>query len=201
MTPVLALTQRVIVTAQGERRDALDQRWHVFAAATGFQVLPVPNVPDAAAALMTRFDPAGLVLTGGNDLVSVGGDAPERDATELALVTWMEARHRPIMGVCRGAEFLADMFGGALARVSGHAGTRHALRTGAGAIDVNSYHDWGISKAPAGADAWAHAADGSIEAFGMADKNIAAIMWHPEREEKINSDDIAIFRKHFGIRP
>lgn len=201
MTPLLAVTQRVIVTAHGERRDALDQRWHLFAAATGFQVFAIPNVPDAATALMARFDPAGLVLTGGNDLVDVGGDAPERDATELALVTWMEARRRPIMGVCRGAEFLAHTFGGALARVSGHAGTRHPLRTAAGSIDVNSYHDWGISKAPAGAETWAHAADGSVEAFRIVDKNVSAIMWHPEREEKFNSDDIAMFRKHFGIYP
>jgi hypothetical protein len=33
---------------------------------------------------------AGLVLTGGNDLAVLGGDAPERDAVENALLDWAE---------------------------------------------------------------------------------------------------------------
>lgn len=199
MKPLLAVTQRVVTTPQGERRDALDQRWHTFGYAVGFQILVVPNVTEAAIALVEQLNPSGLVLTGGNDLVSVGGDAPERDATELALVTWMERHKAPILGVCRGAEFLAHTLGGTLAPVTGHAGTRHALRTKAGAVETNSFHDWGITRGPNGAEAWAEAADGSIEAFRIADKRITAIMWHPEREAEFAPADIALFRSHFGL--
>lgn len=201
MKPILAFTQRVVISPQAERRDALDRRWHGFAAAAGFHVLALPNEPAEAVALAQRLNANGLVLTGGNDLVSCGGDAPERDATELALVQWAEGRRAPILGVCRGAEFLAHALGGALARISGHAGTRHHVRTEAGSCETNSYHDWGIAKAPTNAEVWAHAADGSIEAFRIADRRITAVMWHPEREPIFSAGDIAMFRAHFDIRP
>lgn len=199
MKPLLAFTQRVVITPQGERRDALDQRWSAFAAAVGFQFVPMPNAPDEALALAQRINPDGLVLTGGNDLVAVGGDAPERDATELALVTRFERQRLPIVGVCRGAEFLAHTLGGSLGRVSGHAGTRHILRVAAGTLETNSYHDWGIVKSPEGAEAWAFAADGTVEAFRVADKRILGVMWHPERETAFSPGDISMFRSHFGI--
>jgi putative glutamine amidotransferase len=42
----------------------------------------------------------GIVLTGGNDLTAYGGDAPDRDATETALLDFAERRNLPVLGVC-----------------------------------------------------------------------------------------------------
>jgi len=39
----------------------------------------------------------GLVLTGGNDLAMLGGDAPERDAVENAMLNLAERRGLPIL--------------------------------------------------------------------------------------------------------
>jgi gamma-glutamyl-gamma-aminobutyrate hydrolase PuuD len=41
---------------------------------------------------------AGLVLTGGNDLAALGGDAPERDTIENALPDFAERRKLPVLG-------------------------------------------------------------------------------------------------------
>src|SRR5580698_10911742 len=101
----IAITQRVAVIPQyGERRDCLDQAWARFIAACGLLPLALPNIPEVALSLFRNVDVAGLLLTGGNDLAALGGDAPERDATENALVDDAEARGLPVLGVCRGMQ-------------------------------------------------------------------------------------------------
>src|SRR5271163_4664094 len=83
----VAITQRVsVIPEYGERRDCLDQAWTKFLTACGLLPVLLPNVTDVALALCNGAGIAGLVLTGGNDLASMGGDAPERDAVENALL-------------------------------------------------------------------------------------------------------------------
>jgi hypothetical protein len=59
----------------------------------------LPNVTEGARELCDRTGIAGLVLTGGNDLAALGGDAPERDTTENALLDFAERRKLPVLGV------------------------------------------------------------------------------------------------------
>lgn len=194
MKPLLALTQRVVIDARGERRDALDQRWGNVCASAGFAMAPFPNHPAAAVDLFRRLGPIGLILTGGNDLAALGGDAPERDATELALLDCAASGAVPVLGVCRGAQLLVHASGGTLTRVPRHAGTRHDISYGSQKFDVGSYHDWGIAKLGSGQIATATADDGSIEGFRSVDGRVTGIMWHPERETPARAVDLDLFR-------
>ncbi|CAA7613732.1 Peptidase C26 [Magnetospirillum sp. LM-5] len=190
MTRLVGLSQRVVIDARtGERRDALDQRWAPFLAACGMTGVPLPNHPESALKVAQACGLAALILTGGNDLAALGGDAPERDETERALLDWA-AERLPVLGVCRGAQHLAFLSGGQLERVAGHAGTRHQVEPLV--REVNSYHDWAITLAPPGADVLARAGDGSIEAFRLG--NRTAILWHPEREPVPHPDDVALLK-------
>ena len=197
MTPVL-VTQRVdVVASRGERRDALDQRMSAFLAAAGAMPVPVPNDPSLALALCRSLPGAGLLLSGGNDLCALGGDAPERDATERALVRVAREERRGILGVCRGMQFLVHESGGALARVEGHVASRHVL-SGDGPAEVNSFHAWGVAALPAGWRARALAADGTVEMAEADDGRTVAIMWHPEREAGFDATDLRLARRVFG---
>ena len=84
---LVAVTQRVaVVPAYGERRDCLDQAWSRFLAACGLLPVLLPNVMETALELCEAAGVGGLLLTGGNDLAQLGGDAPERDAVENSLL-------------------------------------------------------------------------------------------------------------------
>jgi putative glutamine amidotransferase len=159
--------------------------------------LPVPNSLDAAArdAWLATISPAGVVLSGGNDI----GQAPSRDATETALLDFARKRNLPVLGICRGMQMMAHFAGGRLERVSGHVRTRHNL-TGTDARNVNSFHDWAPADCPPGYCVTARSEDGGIEAVRHATLPWRGWMWHPEREAAIDPRDLADIQDLFGTR-
>ncbi len=195
----VAMSQRVdVVAARGERRDALDQRWAAFLDTCGYVAAPIPNLAATVAGLLDALDPIGIVLTGGNDLAVVGGDAPERDETERAMLNWAAARNVPVIGACRGMQMILSVYGAQITQMSGHVGVRHRLSWQGQQIDVNSFHGWGTNTVPPDFDATARSEDGCIEAARHVSKPVSGIMWHPERETPFAAHDIAFFRSTFG---
>ena len=198
MTTV-AITQRVAVIPEyGERRDCLDQAWPRFLHACGLSPLPIPNVLDVALEMFRRPDLAGLVLTGGNDLVAVGGTAPERDRTENALVDEAESRGLPVLAVCRGMQLIQHRHGIALSRVEGHVASRQTIAIRGRKTEVNSYHCFGAHDSRPPFEVWAVAADGVVKAIRHESRPITGIMWHPERISPFAADDLSLFRSAFG---
>ena len=196
----VAITQRVsVVPEYGERRDCLDQAWPRFLAACGLMPLALPNVVEVAVALFTDADVAGLVLTGGNDLAALGGDAPERDATENALLDLAESRGLPVLGVCRGMQMIQQRCTVPLQGVEGHVTANQVIRVNGKRAAVNSYHRFGALESRPPLDVWAVADDGVVKAIRHADRSITGIMWHPERIDPFAAEDIGLFRRVFKV--
>ena len=196
----VAITQRVsVVSACGERRDCLDQAWTKFLAACGLLPVLLPNVPEAALALCEGVDIAGLVLTGGNDLAVLGGDAPERDAVENVLLDLAERRGLPVLGVCRGMQVIQQRFGIPLRRVEGHVAQRQVIRIEAEPKEVNSYHHFAAFNSRPPLDVWAVADDGVIKAVRHATQPLTGIMWHPERFSPFSPADLLLFQHVFVV--
>ena len=196
----VAITQRVsVVPAYGERRDCLDQAWTRFLAACGLLPLLLPNVTETALALCEKAGAAGLVLTGGNDLVECGGDAAERDAAECQLLDWAEHRGLPVLGVCRGMQVIQQRFGVSLRRVEGHVAERQVIRIEGEAREVNSYHRFAALDSRPPLEVWAVADDGVVKAIRHTAQPVTGIMWHPERVSPFSPADLALFRRVFGV--
>ena len=192
-------TQRVdIIKSYGERRDCADQRIPEFLSACGYLPVPVSNLPELALAIARKTSPGGIFLTGGNSLAKYGGDAPERDATETALVNWAVSKGIPVFGICRGLQFLADFYGGTIASLEGHVATRHAVQGVISRKEVNSYHGLGVREVPRELEVLSRAGDGSIEALRQQSQKVMAVGWHPEREEAFDEEDIRLVRELFG---
>lgn len=191
-------TQRVeIIPAYGERRDCADQRLPSFLSACGFLPLPVPNLPEMAEEICQRIAPDGIFFTGGNNLKKYGGDAPERDDTERFLLEWAIEKNVPVFGICRGMQIIVDFFGFPIEAMEGHVKTRHAIRGTLFRDSVNSYHNFGIKNIDHPLIIMSESPDGSIEAFRHESLSIAAVGWHPEREEPFCGEDIKLIQEWF----
>lgn len=194
-------------SAYPEVRDALDRAWWPFLdkALPGDTFVPLPNSPSASMALFAELGLEGLVLTGGDDV----GSSSERDETESLLVESCLERGLPVLGVCRGLQFLAWKFGSAgLVRCDAafHVAKRHMVSTTPSILpfpvfaekSTNSYHGWAATL-PEGSPlrTWARAEDGTVEGLFDPRRRLLALGWHPEREEVPDISDVDIFRQHF----
>ena len=187
------VSQRVDIV-RGERRDALDQKWGRFLHKTGVIALPIPNNPEVTYELLTAVPPDGILLSGGNNPGEYAGDAPERDMVDGLLIDYAIAHKIPLIGICRGMQSVLLHFGGSLKKASGHIGIRHEVK-GRITRSVNSYHSLAADVVPSNLEVLAYTEDGIAEAVKHTTLPIAALMWHPEREESFLLDDIMLFKK------
>ena len=127
---------------------------------------------------------------------------PARDAFECALVLVAVEQHRPLLGICRGAQVVNVAHGGTLRSdlpvgvgeshaflgypaahrshpVTFARGSTLARLLGAGAA-VNSYHHQAVDVVGAGLVATAHAPDGVVEAVERPGADVLGVQWHPE---------------------
>jgi len=198
MKKLIAITQRVeCIEAIDERRDALSQEWTELAERCGFIPLILPNRLTATQELLAAMPVEGILLTGGNDLASYGGDAPERDEVERYLIQTAIERQIPLLGVCRGMQMLLDYFGMPLRRVEGHVRVEHQLDRGE---IVNSFHGWGATECRTPLTPLAWSSDGVLEAAAHRECPwIRGIMWHPERYHPPRPQDIERIKEVFAL--
>ena len=196
---IVLYTQRVeIVPGYGERRDCADQTIPRFINACGYLPVPMPNVRSIAEQMVRQMQPAGIILTGGNSLLKYGGNAPERDETEKAILDLALEHRIPVYGFCRGMQVILDYFECTLEQVQGHVAVRHGIDGILGALEVNSFHNQACKEVSLPLEVLAQTEDGVIEAVCYREKHILGTMWHPEREEPFCDSDIQRIQKLFG---
>ncbi|WP_027087258.1 gamma-glutamyl-gamma-aminobutyrate hydrolase family protein [Cohnella panacarvi] len=209
---IAVITQRVIQDPlYGEIRDALSHEWYSFLKAAGFDlVIPIPNTGKSVSDWIKHVKPDLIVLSGGNN-VEYGQLHSEtssplskiRDESEAALLEVACSGQIPVLGVCRGMQFIYAYFGGQLLRKSGHVAASHEIKLNlpndADPMEwksnvVNSYHNYCIGShlpeclQPIGY----HVGDHTIEAFVHRDYPMLGVMWHPERNKPYSKLDIEL---------
>ena len=196
----IAITQRVVHNSSyPDDRDALSHDWVLFLEAVlpGCVVIPVPNNIADCQAWMNAVSPDAVILSNGNDLDA----APVRDRCEQQVMRWALERKIPLLGVCRGLQFVNRFFGGGLTLDLGgktgqnHVACEHGIAvthpafhglTGGALTETtaNSFHDHGVQLgdlAP-GLTVFATAEDGTIEGLVHDEEPVLVIQWHPERQ-------------------
>jgi len=194
----IAITQRVeFIESINERRDALSQEWSELAKACGFIPILIPNNSDIAIEISEELNIDGIIFSGGNDLAVYGGNAPERDDTETALIRYSVENNIPLLGVCRGAQMLLHYFGAKLEKVEGHVRTEHILTSGK---TVNSFHGFAAKTVPDCLEVTERSEDGVIEEFAhIGYKIIYGIMWHPERYHPFRDEDVKFIERKLKL--
>jgi putative glutamine amidotransferase len=167
-------------------------------ASRGWTVIPVPAATANAEPYLDLPGVGLVVLTGGNnvDPELYGGEPgvsqvyPERDRTEFGLIEGALARGIPVWGVCRGLHTINVFFGGGLTqKVTGHVATDHQLTSDHPLLSdtiCNSFHNQAVRGEDLSPQlrALAHSTEGLIEALYHPTEPVAAVQWHPERQER-----------------
>ncbi|MCL2283812.1 MAG: gamma-glutamyl-gamma-aminobutyrate hydrolase family protein [Fibromonadales bacterium] len=195
MKTIIGITQRVtVISSTGEKRDSLAQDWYPFLQALDIPWLVLPNNPEIALSVAKKFNINAFILSGGDDI----GLFPERDKTETALLDLAKKEYSPVVGVCRGFQFICKWLGGELISTESeiHCAKRHTVKFADGnEREVNSYHNFSPDIKNTALHPLAYSVkDNSLEMAVC--ENMLGIMWHPERELKPNSEDLNFFKKH-----
>ena len=188
---IVLFTQRVeVIESYQERRDCADQRIAEYICDCGYIPIPVPNNSKLAVNIAQNIGASGIVLTGGNSLVKYGGNAPERDETDKALIEYSIENGIPLYGFCRGMQSILDYFGNNLVNVGGHVAVRHKVNGENEELEVNSYHNQACLELKSDClEAVLLAEDGVIEKVRHKEYPIVGTMWHPERENPFRETD------------
>lgn len=157
-----------------------------------------------ALALIEQCD--GVILGGGGDVEPAWYGQPNwacdtldcaRDELECKLVGLAKKRQIPLLGICRGMQFLNVVLGGDLIqdlgtshsmvqgvyrrhKVDALTGSQMAALYGTQSM-VNSGHHQAIGTLAPGLLATQWARDGVIEAFEHQTAPIVGVQWHPEQ--------------------
>lgn len=189
------------IAGRNECRDALDVQWAILL--ESLEILPIvmPSGIYKVDSYLTELNIDGFILSGGNDI----GSSPFRDSVEERIISFAKNRNLPVLGVCRGMQFLNHIESGTLVRCEGHVSTTHLLHgdwaRNNNVSKVNSYHDQAITAKTLSPSfrVLAETEDHVIEAFEHREYPWLGIMWHPEREEPFSKPDLELIKQHFGL--
>ena len=171
----------------------------------------------------------GILLTGGHDVTpSIYGEEPlegkvscciTRDNMEKLVLEDAMKKNKPVLGICRGIQFINALLGGTLYQdlPSQHPSDIEHHQTppydipvhdvnikrstplydclGTDRISVNSYHHQAVKDVAPGLEIMAESDDGIVEALYKPSYGFLwAVQWHPEFSYKTDENSKKIFR-------
>ncbi len=211
----MAISQRQQYNKYNAPIDVLEHNYIEYCKSFDILLLPIPNSASQVQAYFDTFPIEGIILTGGEDidpkLYGENIDWPNisslRDQTERRMLEIAVARKIPVLGICRGMQFINVYFGGKLVKnikeeiTAEHPPGKEHLITitderiistlGKKEIIVNSFHNQAVTARTLSPSLreFAAAEHGIIEGLYHPSLPIAGIQWHPERKspnEEIN---------------
>ena len=204
----IALTQRLLINdSYFEVREALDTQWGALFNELNFLPIILPIEIDFREYFKV-FEIDGIILTGGNDLniVNKSNESLKRDIFEKELIKYAIENSIPIFGVCRGMQIVGEYFGANFKKVHNQVGARSILSVNKQSkyfnklkklSSVNSFHDYAIDSIPECFLISATDKNGIIKSIEHISHKIFCQMWHSEREEIFDKNQINLIRDFF----
>ena len=205
----VAISMRQETDKHGSDGSILEDAYVDYLQRFGIILYPVPNTIQDVDLYLKEAGIEGVILSGGNDVDphSYGGKRKEglslalkRDEVEKAMIDYALKLEIPLLGICRGMQFLNVYYGGKIIdfkenniahpvgkehhhsveiqNEQGFFGKKTIIKT-----TINSYHNQGLTEKELSSAllSFAVSTEGIIEGFYHPALPIVGIQWHPER--------------------
>ena len=138
-----------------------------------------------------------LILVGGNTITKLSKKKNDLIRSKLDKKYFTQAKKKSIkiLGICHGAQFIANYYKAEFKSSNKHINTIHKVKILNKNYNVNSFHKYIIIRCSKNILKLGFSRENAIEYFKVKNKKIYGIMWHPERNRKINKIDIQLVRK------
>ncbi|MEK6900603.1 MAG: type 1 glutamine amidotransferase [Nanoarchaeota archaeon] len=221
----LAISMKQDYDKHGAERSVLEDAYNEYFRQFGLILFPISNSVLDISSYLKEAGVEGIILSGGNDIdpQSYGGErtdglslALKRDKVEKTMLEYAIKNGLPVLGICRGMQFLNVYYGGKIIdfREKGifhPAGKEqihkvviiHHQEVLGTEVKVNSYHNQGITQKELSSSlrVFALSEEGIVEGFYHPSLPIVGVQWHPERDspdEMFNEKLVEAFVKGEG---
>ncbi|MDC3027421.1 gamma-glutamyl-gamma-aminobutyrate hydrolase family protein [bacterium] len=196
---IIGITQRIDnYPSRDEVREALDYRLQLILNKLNFVCVPISaySSKESLTELFQLF--SGFVLSGGNNI----GEYPKRDKLEKFILEYSTLRNIPVLGICRGMQFILHHEKFSLVQFENHINTRHKIYfvDNNKSLVVNSFHNFGVlhTSISGPIKSLAYSKDNCSEYIKHKFYPWTGIMWHPERDNKISNFDYSLINEVFN---
>lgn len=210
MVRIAVTTRKIFNPNYYESYNAISDDWlNYFALINVEPVLFTDNIKKPIS-FFNSLKCNGLVLLNGEDTnlkikKTKFQSGTKRDFIEYNLVKNCISKNLPILGICRGHQFINLYFGGTNQKIKNHVNVNHKIKIidkkfkkkfNLDTMMVNSFHNLGVLKEELGKklEPWA-VKDNFVEGFYHKEHKILSIMWHPERRKKSNKLELKMIKQ------
>ena len=210
----IAITMRDI-EVNGEIHNAIANSWFDLAELLDIELRFIPSNVIAFLEKIVSNDYDALILSGGGDIdeqfrlsnekfILKNTDYNRRQHVEFELIKYFNDKDLPILSVCRGMQTLNHFFGGKRSEVNGHLNVVSTLETSS-MNDYTSFpkrvichHNFGIEKKNiANNFTCIMSSQDLVEGMISNDNLKLGLMWHPERNLQLISEEFINYLKRF----
>lgn len=197
----ILITQGIYKDLRNNYYTKLDIDWFHYAKKMKFNLQPLPINFDLKYLKNYKFQ--GIIFSGGNDLYNLKKKKENflRDKLEKKLIKFFFKKKIPMMFICRGMQLISSLYSIKLVKTQRHVTkNQKIILNDKKIINVNSYHNYLIRKAPKNFSIIGKSLDDdSIEIMKKKTPKILCLMFHPERKSKNQKEVNKIFKSFFNL--